>query len=161
MLLSQRLLWYSDEYFILFVYVRYHSYPSSINFDKTRKPSKQRRSSGVMERTRWYPLFVSRCPIVVHWLEGFGWYSSTWQAKMIKYRQTLASPPIKPCQDKLAFTYSPQTCGKSHYNRRLASSCLLQSRHEHRPMALAGWQGKSILMLHGWGSTQKKGCRHR
>ena len=48
-----------------------------------RQPMKQGNSSGPMERTAWLFLFASSCPTLVHWFRGSGWYSSTWQIKMI------------------------------------------------------------------------------
>ena len=52
---------------------------------RLRKPSKHCSNPGSIERTAWAILFSSNWPTVVHWLEGSGWYSSTWQAKIIKY----------------------------------------------------------------------------
>ena len=50
-----------------------------------RQPSKQDSSSGPIERTACHSFFASSRPTVVHLFEGSGWYSSTWQTKLIKY----------------------------------------------------------------------------
>ena len=59
----------------------------------SRQPCKQGSASESIERTAWEFLPVSSCPTVVHWFEGSGWYSSTWQAKMISL---LSSSYCKP-----------------------------------------------------------------
>ena len=56
-------------------------------------PCKHGSTSEPIERAAWAVLPVSSCPIVVHWFEGSGWYSSTWQAKMIS---SLSSSYCKP-----------------------------------------------------------------
>ena len=58
----------------------------------SRQPCKQGSAFESIERTAWRYLPVSSCPTVVHWLSG--WYSNTWQAKMISL--LLSSSYCKP-----------------------------------------------------------------
>ena len=44
-------------------------------------PDNKQGSSDPIERVAWYNLACWRSPIFTHWFQGWGWYSSTWQAK--------------------------------------------------------------------------------
>ena len=121
----------------------------------SRQPCRQGSVSESIERTAWVLLFVSSCPTVVHWLSG--WYSSTWQIKMISfyYHHPIASPPFQPY--KVIFKESPQISRKSHQNRPSASSYLLWLRHDPRAVSLASRQVETMTMLHEGGWAQKRG----
>ena len=86
LLLSQILL---NKYHVLLMInmtmTAFHKNSSSF----LRQPCKQGSASESIERTAWAYLPVSSCPTVVHWFEGSGWYSSTWQAKMISLLSSL------------------------------------------------------------------------
>ena len=44
-------------------------------------PDKQESCSGPIERVACLDLACTRSPTCSHWFQGWGWYSSTWQAK--------------------------------------------------------------------------------
>ena len=94
-----------------------------------RQPSKQDSSSGPIERTACHSFFASSRPTVVHLFEGSGWYSSTWQTKLIKYIIILLQASLINHTRKLVhYKQSPQICRSvSHHNRRSASCSLLVS----------------------------------